>query len=137
MDLLHRPPEAVVVAERLVDQVEVDVIEAEPLEGPLEGGPRVGLAGVLDPQLGGDEQLVAGMPLLAHGPADRLLVAVGGGGVDVPVADLERRGDRLLGLLRGDLVDAEAEDRHLDAVVEGHGGNGCGHEGSWCVGRGR
>ncbi len=32
-------------------------------------------------------------------------------------------GDSLLGLLGGDLEDAEAEDRHLDAVVEGGGGN--------------
>jgi hypothetical protein len=30
-------------------------------------------------------------------------------------------GDGLLGILRRDLLDAEAEDRHLDAVVEGHG----------------
>ena len=123
VELLHRPPEAVVVAERLVDQVEVDVVEAEPLEGPLEGGLGVGLAGVLDPQLGRDEQLVARDAAAAHGPADRLLVPVGGGGVDEPVADLEGGGDGLLGLLRGDLVDAETEDRHLDAVVQRDTGN--------------
>ncbi len=58
VDLLNRSPEAVIVAERLVDQVEVDVVETEALEGRLKGGLRVGLAGVLDPQLGGDEQLV-------------------------------------------------------------------------------
>ena len=36
-----------------------------------------------------------------------------------PVAGGEGVGDGLLGLLGGDLVDAEAEDRHLDAVVQG------------------
>jgi hypothetical protein len=50
---------------------------------------------------------------------DLSLVAVGGGGVDVAVAGGEGICDGLLGLLGGDLVDAEAEDRHLDAVVEG------------------
>ena len=74
--LLHRSPEAVVVTERLVDQVEVDVVETETLEGPLESGPRLGLAGILDPQLGRDEQLVSRDAAAGHGPADRLLVAV-------------------------------------------------------------
>jgi hypothetical protein len=50
--------------------------------------------------------------------ADGFLVAVGGGGVDGPVAGGEGVGDDLLGLLVGDLEHAETEDRHLDAVVE-------------------
>ena len=41
-----------------------------------------------------------------------------------PVAGGEGVGDGLLGLLGGDLEDAEAEDRHLDAVVEGDGLHG-------------
>jgi hypothetical protein len=41
----------------------------------------------------------------------------------VAVADGQGAGDGLLGLLGGDLADAEAEDRHLDAVVEGDGGD--------------
>ena len=39
------------------------------------------------------------------------------------VAGGQGAGDGLLGLLGGDLEDAEAEDRHLDAVVEGDGGD--------------
>jgi hypothetical protein len=39
----------------------------------------------------------------------------------VAVAGGQRAGYRLLGLLGGYLEDAEAEDRHLDAVVEGDG----------------
>ena len=64
------------------------------------------------------------MPLAAMARADGFLVAVGGGGVDVAVAGGEGVGDGLLGLLGGDLEDAEAEDRHLDAVVEGDEGGG-------------
>jgi hypothetical protein len=41
-----------------VDQVQVEVVEAEPLQRLLEGSPGAVLAAVLDPQLGGDEQLV-------------------------------------------------------------------------------
>jgi hypothetical protein len=37
----------------------------------------------------------------------------------VAVAGGEGVGDGLLGLVGRDLVDAEPEDRHLDAVVEG------------------
>ena len=50
---------AVLARHRPVDQVEVDVVEAEPLEALLEGAQRrvVALLGV--PELGGDEDLVA------------------------------------------------------------------------------
>src|SRR3954452_7124535 len=39
VELLHRPPGAVVVAERLVDQVQVDTVESEPLQRLLERTP--------------------------------------------------------------------------------------------------
>jgi hypothetical protein len=55
----------------------------------------------------------------ADGATDGLLVLIGGGRVDEPVADFERGDDGLLGALREDLEDAEAEDGHLDAVVQG------------------
>ncbi len=48
-----------------------------------------------------------------------LLVLIHGGGVERAVAGGERVGDGLLGLFSGDLVDAEAENRHPYAVVEG------------------
>jgi hypothetical protein len=74
---------------------------------------------VLDPQLGRHEDLVSGDAAAADGAADRLLVLIGGSGVDEPVPDLERGGDGPLGVLRRDLKDAEAEDGHLDAVIQG------------------
>jgi hypothetical protein len=65
VELLHLAPGAVVVAEGLVDEVQVDVAEPEPLQRRLERAAGLALAVVLDPQLGGHEQLVAGMPLAA------------------------------------------------------------------------
>jgi hypothetical protein len=49
----------------------------------------------------------------------------------VAVAGGQGVGDGLLGLSGGDLEDAEAEDRHLDAVVEGDGGDLDGHGGTF------
>ena len=53
--LLHSPPGADVVAHGLVDQVQVNVAEAQLLHRGLNGllGPLI--AGVLHPQLGGDK----------------------------------------------------------------------------------
>ena len=56
----------------------------------------------------------------------------------MPVAGLEGGLDGCLGLVVGDLEDAEAEDGHLDAVVEGDGLDVGGVEGgcSWLYGTG-
>ena len=106
-----------------MDQVQVEVVEAETLQRGVERLLGVLLAGVLHPQLRGDEQLPAGDAAGGDGAADGFLVAVGGGRVEVAVADGQGVGDGLLGLLGRDLEDAEAEDRHFDAVVEGDGGD--------------
>jgi hypothetical protein len=119
VQVLHGPPGAVVVPEGLVDQVQVEVVEAETGQRLLEGSLGAVLAAVLDPQLGGDEQLVPRDAAVGDGPADGLFVAVRLRGVEVAVAGGEGIGDGLLGLVGGDLEDAEPEDRHLDAVVEG------------------
>ena len=119
VQVLHGAPGAVVVPEGLVDQVQVEVVEAESLQRLLEGPLGAVLAAVLDPQLGGDEQLVPRDAAVPDGPADGLFVPVRLRGVEVAVADGEGVGDGLLGLVGGDRVDAEPEDRHLDAVVEG------------------
>jgi hypothetical protein len=125
VELLHRAPLAVVVAERLVDQVQIEVVEPESAQRVVERALGVVLdaagRGVLDPELGGDPELLtcdaAGLDGRTHG----VLVAVGGGGVEVAVAGLEGGLDRLLGLVVGDLEDAESDDGHRDAVVEGDG----------------
>src|SRR5207248_6100056 len=82
-------------------------------------------AGVLDPELRRDEELVARDPACRDRTPDCLFVQVGGGGVERAVASLDRCGDGSLGLLRRDLVDAEPEGWHLDAVVQPYGWNGC------------
>jgi hypothetical protein len=103
-----------------VDQVQVEVVQADALQRRVEGPCGVLLAGVLKPQLGGDEQLLAGNAALGDSAANGLLVAVGGGGVEQPVPGGEGVDDDLLGLLGllgGDLEDPETEDGHRHAVV--------------------
>jgi hypothetical protein len=59
-----------------VDQVQVDIVEAEPLERLGEGSLGAVLAAVVDPQLGGDKQLLPSDAAGGDGPADsRLLVS--------------------------------------------------------------
>src|SRR5437870_9315730 len=55
VEILHSAPLAVVIAEGLVDQVEVEIVEPQALERPLESALGVRLPRVLHPQLGGDE----------------------------------------------------------------------------------
>jgi hypothetical protein len=93
-----------------MDQVQVEIIEAEPVQRLGEGSLGAVFAAVLDPQLGSDEQLVPRDAAGGDGPADGLLVLVRLGGVEVAVADGEGVGDGLLGLVGVDLEDAEPQD---------------------------
>ena len=115
--------EAVLGRHRPVDQVEVDMVEAEPLQALVEGGQGrvVPLLGV--PELGGDEDLLARQPGGGESRAYSGLVAVGGGGVDMAIAARQRFFNRRLGVLGRDLENAKAElgDRH--AIAEGDGGD--------------
>lgn len=116
-EFLHGAPAAVVVAERLMDQVEVKIIKAEPLQGLLESALAALVAGVADPDLRRDEKLLAGHAALFDGAANGFFVAVDRCRVDKAVAGGERIEHRLLafGGIR-DLIDAEAEKGHPDAV---------------------
>jgi hypothetical protein len=107
-----------------VDEEEVHVIEAEALQARVERGEGgvVSLVGV--PDLGGDEQLVAGDAGLRDRRADLLLVVVEPGRVDVPVAGLERAGHGGVGLAGRDEEHAEAQLGDGHAVVQGHVRNG-------------
>ena len=94
-ELLERPPgrDVVAVVERgegPVDEEQVDVVEAQLGERAVERP-----AGVVGPveavvQLAGHEDVAAVEPGRADRLADAPLVAVHLGGVDVPVADLQR-----------------------------------------------
>lgn len=118
----HGAPLSVDIAEGLVHQVQVEVVQTQPGQRGLERALGVVLGGcVLDPQLGGDEQILAGDAAGLDGATDGFFVVVGGGSVQQAIAGGESVGDGALGVLGGDLVDAEAEQRHRDAVVEGGG----------------
>jgi hypothetical protein len=108
--------------ERLVEDQQVDLLDAELARALLETVQRLVVAVVGDPDLGLEEHLGAIDARGAHSVADLTLVAVGGGGVDQPVALPQRGRDGRRGLLRRALEHAEAEGGHRHAVVERHGG---------------
>src|SRR5208282_799717 len=118
-----------VVTERLVDEVQVEVIEAEASQRGLERLPGGLLAVGLDKDLGGDEEFVAGYAAAADRPADCFFVLVALGGVEQPVAGVESVEYGLLGVFGRDLEDAVAEHRHLDAVAEADGWDVAAHGG--------
>jgi hypothetical protein len=110
---------------RLVQQVEVHLVDPEPPQAGLEADLRGVVPVVAEPQLGGDEDLVAIGAGAADALADLALVVVGGRGVDQAVSVTQRGLDGKDGLLRRALEDAQAESRHRDVVVERKGRRRC------------
>src|SRR5690606_21778819 len=120
-DALERAPGldvAILLRRGPVDEVQVDVVEAQLLEALLDGA--IGVAVPVVPQLRGDEQFVARNSGCRDRPPDALLVAVDRRGVDVAVADFESVADDALRLDRVNLEYAETELGDGLAVVESH-----------------
>ena len=89
-------------------------LDPEPLEAALDLCDRVSPSGI---ELGRDEDLIARDTAFAQPLPDALLVAVGLGGVDVPIAEFERPADRVDALASvRHLPDAEAQQRQLRTV---------------------
>jgi hypothetical protein len=115
--------------DRVVQQEEIDVVDAEPPQAAVEADECL-VAVVADPELGDHEDLAA-VDLGAPDPlADLALVAIGGGRVDEGIAARDRSLDRVRRFLRRALEDAEPEGGHLDAVVQRQSRDG---RGGQCV----
>ena len=118
VELLHGAVGAVIIAEGLVDQQQVQVIGLQLAQGFLNGSLGLFVTGVGDPHLRGQEELLAGQAARGQRFAHAFLVAVGLGRVDAAVAHVDGVQHAALGVLRRGLVDAVAQLRHLDAVVQ-------------------
>ena len=101
-----------------VNQVQVNVVGTQLLQGSLERleSALVTLIGV--PQLGGEEDIFASHIGVSDSAAHARLVAVDSGGVDVAVAGLQGGAHNLLGDLVLNLPHAVAQLRNGSAVVE-------------------
>ena len=103
-----------------VEQVEVDVVKLELLEGESQGA--FDIFAVFLPQLGGDEEILtlnAFLEAVLEGFTDGFFVAIDGGGVDMPVAVVEDgRLDYWDQIFAVGLKGAEANLGHLEAVAE-------------------
>jgi len=119
VSLLHRAPRTVHIAERLVDQVQIEIVELQPLQRLVDRQPGRFVTGFLNPQFAGDEKLLPGDAALFEGIADGRLVEIGCGRIDQAVARTDRIEHAALALGGvGYLEDAKAEHRHPESVIE-------------------
>ena len=119
--LLHRAVRAVVIPHRLMDEVEVHIIEPQLPQRGLQGRFRGLAARVLHPEFRRHEQFLAGQTALSDRSAHRLLVAVCGRSVDQPIAGFEGVKHNALALVPiRYLKDPEPLQGHHDPVVQLH-----------------
>ena len=127
LEQLHEPSPRVHVSILLrvgpVDQEQIDAIEAETLGAVGERLLRLLEAVPPLVELRRDEDLVAVDTARPDPPPDACLVAVVLGGVDQPVADVDRGDDGRLGLAVAHRRRPEAEGGHGDTVRERDGRN--------------
>lgn len=118
IQFLKRPPCAVIIGKRLMQQNEVEIIELHFSQRFQNGFFAFLVAVVFDPYLCGDEQFFAGNTRLFDGVADFLFVKVRLRRVDMAVADFQRVCHAALALLLRHLIHAVAELEHLYPVCK-------------------
>jgi hypothetical protein len=127
--LLERPVgvqrEIEAAGQRLMQEQQVELIDAKLAGALLKRVQRGVVAVVADPDLRLKEHVIAGDARAADAFAHLLLVEVGRRGVDEAVAVAQCRLDCGGGLLGRGLKDAQAEGGHRDAVVQRQGGGRC------------
>jgi len=104
-----------------VDEHEVDVIDAERGQRLVDRGHCLVVVLDLSCQLGGHEQLRTGDAGRPDTVADAAFVAVGLGGVDVAVADVDRGAHSVCRSVVVDEPGAEPQLGDLDTVGQGVG----------------
>jgi hypothetical protein len=107
--------------QRLVQEQQVDLVDAKLAGALLKAMQRFVVAVVADPDLRLQEDLRSTDVRVVHGLADLALVAVGSGGVDEAVSGIERCPDRIARLVGWRLEHTEPEGWHHYAVIEGSG----------------
>ena len=118
-----------------VQEVQIEMVETELAQAPVEGVQGSVEAVVAHPELGRDEDLRTVDAAAPDTLADFGLVHVGGRCVDQSVSAPDRGHDGLRGLLRAALVDAKAEGRHGDTVVQHYNGTWFSHD-EWLLSQG-
>src|SRR5690348_7126782 len=99
-----------------MDQQQIDIIAAEALEALLDVAADLRRTQLAHRHFGGDEEVGARYAGIADRGAHVALVAVKLGGVDVAVADGERRAHGVVARSAGERPGAEAECRQMRAL---------------------
>ena len=113
----HRPVSAVVIAKRLMDQHEIDVVGFQLLQRLIDGRFGFFAAGVGHPHFGCDEQFRSRHTALLQRTANRLLVPIGLGGINGPISHGNGVQHASLTFLTAHLKDAVAQLRHFYTVI--------------------
>jgi hypothetical protein len=118
LQLAHRPQRLGErhVGVRPVDQQQVDALEPQVAQRGLRLPAHPAGVELLHPQLGRDEDLVAGHAGVGETAADLALVPVGPRRVEVAVAEHEGVANRLDAVVAAELPGPEADARHLGAA---------------------
>jgi hypothetical protein len=122
------------VSKGLVDQVQINMLQLQPLQRPFKRLLGALVSGIRDPELGGDEQLFSWHTGPLDSVADGLFIAIRSRRIDQTVACAYRfvnASFAFFGIRY--LKNAEPQEGHLHTVIEGDRGNGRHRESSLLV----
>jgi hypothetical protein len=121
MGVLHGAPRAMDIPERLVNQVQIQIVQLQPLQRLIDGLLCSIETGVLHPELGRNEELITRNAAILEALSYCAFVHIRCCRVNLSIAGLDRIDDAALAFLWiGNLKDAKTEDRHFVSGVQGY-----------------
>src|SRR5215207_2279798 len=119
VQLFHGSPSPMHIPEGLVNQVQINMLQLQPLQRPVKRLLGAFVSGIRDPELGGDEQLFSWHTCPLDSGSDDLFIAISSRGIDQTIARTYRVVDASFAFLGiRYLKNAEPQEGHLHTVIE-------------------
>src|SRR5215218_9884046 len=119
VELFHGSPSAMHIPKGLVNQVQINLLQLQPLQRPVKRLLGAFVSGIRDPELGGDEQLFSWHTGPLDSFADGLFIPISSRSVDQTIARTYRVVDATFAFFGiRYLKNAEPQEGHLHTVIE-------------------
>jgi len=118
IQLFHRPPFAIHITKRLMDEIQIKIIQLQSFQRPIKGFPRTFIAIALNKKFRRDKQFFSRNAAFSDAVANCFFIHVRSGGVNMAIPSLNgvNHASLTLGWI-GNLKNAKSKNRDFNSII--------------------